>query len=101
MFIESSCSTVARKDFYDPSVTALPYQTSGFYVFPFPAWMRMGDRPGHMLGAWSGRRAVMGVRDLPRQFRERVASENPELLEPRWNELDRPLSAGLKEALRS
>lgn len=101
MFIESSCSTVTRKDFYDPSVTALPYQTSGFYVFPFPAWMRMGDRPGHMLGAWSGRRAVMGVRDLPREFRERVARENPELLEPRWNELDRPLSAVLKEALRS
>ena len=100
MFIESSCSTVTRKDFYDPSVTALPYQTSGFYVFPFPAWMQMGDRPGHMLGAWSGRRAVMGVRDLPRQFRERVARENPELLAPRWNELDRPLSAVLKEALR-
>lgn len=99
MFIESSCSTVTRKDFFDPSVTALPYQTSGFYVFPFPAWMRMGDRPGHMLGAWSGRRAVEGVRDLPREFRERVARENPELLEARWGELDRPLSAVLKEAL--
>ena len=101
MFIESSCSTVTRKDFFDSSVTALPYQTSGFYVFPFPAWMRMRDRPGHMLGAWSGRRAVMGVQDLPREFRERVARENPELLEPRWDELDRPLSAVLKEALRS
>lgn len=61
----------------------------------------MGDRPGHMLGAWSGRRAVAGVRDLPREFRERVARENPELLEPRWSDLDRPLSAVLKEALRS
>jgi hypothetical protein len=99
MFIESSCSTVTRKDFFDPSVTALPYQTSGFYVFPFPAWMRMSDRPGHMLGAWSGRRAVGGVRDLPREFRERVARENPELLEARWGDLDRPLSAVLKEAL--
>ena len=43
----------------------------------------------------------MGVQDLPREFRERVARENPELLEPRWDELDRPLSAVLKEALRS
>lgn len=99
MFIESSCSTVSRKDFFDDSVTALPYQTSGFYVFPFPAWMRMGERPGHMLGAWSGRRAVGGVRDLPREFRERVARENPELLEPRWTEFDRLLSPILKEAV--
>jgi hypothetical protein len=101
MFIESSCSTVSRKDFFDPSVTALPYQTSGFYVFPFPAWMKMGDQPGHMIGAWSGRRAVNGPRDLPRTFRERVARENPELLEPRWRELDRPLSAVLQQAIAS
>jgi hypothetical protein len=99
MFIESSCSTVSRKDFFDPSVTALPYQTSGFYVFPFPAWMKMGDQPGQMIGAWSGRRAVNGQRDLPRTFRERVARENPELLEPRWRELDRPLSAVLQQAI--
>ncbi|MFM8480880.1 MAG: DUF1838 family protein [Gammaproteobacteria bacterium] len=101
MFIESSCSTVTRKDFMDHSITALPYQTAGFYVFPFPAWMRMGDRPGHMLGAWSGRRAVAGSRDLPREFRERVARENPELLEARWGELERPLSPMIKEALQS
>ncbi len=99
MFIESSCSTVTRKDFMDDSVTALPFQTSGFYVFPFPGWMRMGERPGHMLGAWSGRRAVGGPRDLPREFRERVARENPELLEARWRELDKPLSPLMKEAL--
>jgi hypothetical protein len=52
-----------------------------------------------MIGAWSGRRAVNGQRDLPRTFRERVARENPELLEPRWRELDRPLSAVLQQAI--
>ena len=101
MFIESSCSSVSRRDFFDPEVTALPFQTSGFYVFPFPRWMGMEGRAGHMLGAWSGRRAVRGARDLPREFRERVARENPELLEPRWQELDRPLTPMLKEAVQS
>lgn len=99
MFIESSCSTVSRRDFFDPEVTALPFQTSGFYVFPFPAWMQMGNRPGHMIGAWSGKRAVNGPRDLPRTFRERAARENPELLEPRWRELQKPLAPNLQQAL--
>jgi hypothetical protein len=63
--------------------------------------MKMGDQPGHMIGAWSGRRAVNGTRDLPRTFRERVGRENPELLEPRWRELDQPLSAVLQQAIAS
>ncbi|MFO1426059.1 MAG: hypothetical protein U1F11_03610 [Steroidobacteraceae bacterium] len=101
MFIESSVSTVTRRDFDDVSVTAIPFQSSGFYVFPFPRWLAMGERPGMMLGAWSGRRAVHGVRDLPRGFRDRLGRENPELLEPRWQEFQRPLSATAREALES
>jgi len=101
MFIESGCSTVTREDFYNPAVTALPFQTSGFYVFPFPEWMRMGDRPGLMLGAWSGRRVMNGPAELPREFRERVAQETPELLRPRWEELETPLSAVVQEALKA
>jgi len=100
-FIESGCSAVSREDFYNPAVTALPFQTSGFYVFPFPAWMRMGDRPGLMLGAWSGRRVMNGSAELPREFRERVAQETPELLRPRWEELETPLSAVVQEALQA
>jgi hypothetical protein len=99
IFIESMCNTVSRRDFYDPTVTALPYQTSGFYLFPFPDWARMGSTPGHMLGSWSGRRVVGGVRDLPQEFRERVARENPELLAPRWQVFDVPMSKLLRDAL--
>ncbi len=65
MFIESGISSVPKRDFDNPKVTSLLYQTSGFYVFPFPAWMRMGDIPGHMLGAWSGRK-IRDPRNLPR-----------------------------------
>jgi len=101
MFIESSCSTVNRRDFLDTTITALPFQSAGFYVFPFPSWMQMGERPGHMIGSWSGRRAVNGVSDLPLRFRERVQRENPELLSPRWGELERSLSPVIAEALES
>jgi hypothetical protein len=101
IFIESMCNTVSRRDFYDPTVTALPYQTSGFYLFPFPEWARMGSVPGHMLGSWSGRRVTGGVRDLPREFRERVARENPELLAPRWHVFEPPISPLLQEELKS
>ncbi|MEZ5457803.1 MAG: hypothetical protein R3E65_00330 [Steroidobacteraceae bacterium] len=101
IFIESMCNTVSRRDFYDPAVTAIPYQTSGFYLFPFPEWAAMGDTPGHMLGSWSGRRVTGGVGDLPREFRERVARENPDLLAPRWQVFEPPLSPLLKDELKA
>lgn len=101
IFIESMCNTVSRRDFYDPTVTALPYQTSGFYLFPYPDWARMSSTPGNMLGAWSGRRVVGGVRNLPAEFRERVARENPELLAPRWQVFAPPLSQLLQDEIAS
>jgi hypothetical protein len=65
--------------FEDPKVTSIPYRNGGIYVFPFPPWMRMGDRPGHMLGMTSGRK-LQSVKDLPRAFLERTEREHPELL---------------------
>lgn len=100
MFIESSTSAVSRRAFDDPRVTSLKYQTSGFYLFPWPAWMQMGEQPGHMLGAWSGRK-LSGPGELPREFRERAEREYPQLLAARWRELDRPLPAALAGVLPS
>lgn len=97
MFIESGIASVPKRDFDDPRVTSLLYQTSGFYVFPFPAWMRMGDTPGHMLGAWSGRK-IRDPRNLPREFLARARAEDAALLEPRWSEFDRPISDTLRGA---
>lgn len=98
MFIESSVSSVAKRDFDDPKVTSLQYQTSGFYVFPFPEWMRMGETRGHMLGAWSGRK-IREPGNLPREFLARARVEDAELLEPRWGELARPVPSALQDAL--
>lgn len=96
-FIESSVSSVSKRDFNNPRVTSLQYQTAGFYVFPFPAWMRMGDTPGHMIGAWSGRK-IRDPRNLPREFLARARAEDAALLEPRWGELDTPIAEVLRGA---
>ncbi len=93
-FIESSVSTVPRAEFDDPRVTSLKFQTSGFYVFPWPKWMNMGDRPGHMIGAWSGRK-LGSVAELPEEFAARARREHPALLAPRWGEFERPMPPGI------
>jgi hypothetical protein len=94
MFIESSTSAVPRAQFDDPRVTSLKFQTSGFYAFPFPKWMGMGERAGHMIGAWSGRKLV-GAHELPAEFQARARAEHPGLLQARWAEFDRPLPEAL------
>ena len=83
-----------RAQFDDPRVTSLKFQTSGFYAFPFPKWMGMGERPGHMIGAWSGRK-LAGAHELPAEFQSRARADHPGLLRARWNEFDRPLPEAL------
>jgi hypothetical protein len=90
-FIETSVSWFDRHLLGDARVTSIPYQTSGFYQFPFPRWMQMGERRGHMIGSWRGRK-LGSAAELPREFRARAEREFPALLAARWGELDRPLS---------
>ena len=89
-FIEASTSSAPRAAFDDPRVTSLPCVVTGFYVFPFPKWMEMGERRGHMIGAWYGHK-LGGVQELPEDFRARIERERPELLRPRWAEFERPM----------
>ncbi len=93
-FIESSTSWVDRKVFDDASVTSLPMHTSGFYVAPWPRWMKMGDHKGHMIGAWTGRK-LNSIAELPAAYRAKAQSEYPQLLTARWAELERPLPFSL------
>lgn len=89
-FIETSTAWVDLKTFQDASVTSLPIHTSGFYVAPWPRWMKMSDRKGHMLGSWTGRK-LGSTAELPREFRAKAEKERPDLLQARWSELERPL----------
>lgn len=78
-FIESSHNWTPKALYDDPAVTRLPMGTSGGYVFPFPAWLEMGEIKGHMFAIWSGRK-LDGVHQLPKEYYDRAAAEHPELL---------------------
>jgi hypothetical protein len=88
--IENSCQWVPRTLFDDPSIRSLPVEFAGVYLFPFPKWLEMGDRKGHMYGMWDGRK-LDGPADLPVEFLRRTEREFPELLKPRWQEFERPI----------
>jgi len=92
--IENSCQWVSRSQFDDKSITSLPVEFAGVYLFPFPAWLAMGERKGHMYGMWDGRK-VRGAEDLPEEFLRRTRKGFPELLEPRWQEFERPIPFSL------
>jgi hypothetical protein len=60
--------------------------------------MQMGDRPGHMLGAWSDRK-LRGPHELPLEFRARVERERPDLLKARWEKFKKPVPEALRATL--
>lgn len=78
-FLEMGYEATPADAFDDPSQTWLPSEVSGAYVFPWPAWMRMGGAPGHMFAAWSGYK-LRSVDELPDEFRRRAERDHPSLL---------------------
>ncbi len=79
-FIETSANWSPLSLFQDDSILDLPTGTSGGYVFPWPEWMDMGDRPGHMFATWNGRK-LQSVDQLPAEFFQKASTVHPELLE--------------------
>ncbi|MFK7955454.1 MAG: hypothetical protein AB8B96_05105 [Lysobacterales bacterium] len=79
-FIETSANWSPLSLFEDNTILDLPTGTSGGYIFPWPAWMKMGDQPGHMFATWNGRK-LPSVDNLPLEFIQRAQSSHPELLE--------------------
>jgi hypothetical protein len=79
--IEQSFYRFAYADLMNPKLTSVRYETGDVYVFPYPEWLGMGDRPGHMLGSFTGRK-INSVDELPREFRVRVEVEHAALLNP-------------------
>jgi hypothetical protein len=87
--IESSIQEVPLELFNDKRITGLPGTSTGLYVFPYPKWLDMGDRPGHLLGYWDSWK-IKRVEDFPDRFLAKLRRDHPELLQPRWSEFDRP-----------
>ena len=69
---------------------SLPAGTAGGYVFPWPAWLQMGDQPGHMFSTWHGRK-LSSTDELPLDFLRRAAGEHEDLLAVDMSVFDQPL----------
>ena len=89
--MESSIQEVDYDEFIDESITSLSTKATGVYVFPYSKWMNMGDRPGHLLGYWDAYK-IPSVQHFPDKFLAKLEREHPELLEPRWDDFNRPVS---------
>ena len=94
-FIETSTNWSPLDQFNDPNILSLPAGTSGGYIFPWPALLKMGDQEGHMFATWSGIK-LSSVDELPRSFRERAERDHPELLSVDMNAFKTPLPEPLK-----
>lgn len=78
-FVETSSNWSDRDLFENSDMASLPTGTAGGYVFPWPAWMQMGDASGHMFATWHGRK-LASVDELPPEFLERAAPAHESLL---------------------
>jgi hypothetical protein len=78
-FLETGYEAAPAHLFDDPKQLWLPTELSGAYVFPWPAWMQMGDAPGHMFASWSGSK-MRTIDELPAGFRARAQRDYPQLL---------------------
>ena len=88
-FIEMGCESTPVKEF-DGHAPWLPAEVSGGYVFPWPAWMNMGQAPGHMFAIWRGYK-LRDIGKLPLEFRRRAETEFPNLLQVDRAQFDAPI----------
>lgn len=89
-FIETSSNWSSRELYENTDISSLPCGTAGGYVFPWPAWLEMGENPGHMFATWHGRK-LDGVEQLPKAFLARAEPDYNELLAVDLSVFDRPL----------
>ena len=93
-FVETSSNWSSRELFEDTDLPSLPAGTAGGYIFPWPTWLNMGDRPGHMFATWHGRK-LTSVEELPEEFLQRAAAQHEQLLAVDLTVFDEPLPGPL------
>lgn len=89
-FVETSSNWSSRELFENTDLPSLPAGTAGGYVFPWPAWLQMGDQPGHMFSTWHGRK-LSSIDELPLDFLRRATGEHEPLLSVDTSVFERPL----------
>ena len=91
---ENSCAWAPFDEFTNPSINSLPAHFVGGYLYEYPRWLKMGERPGHLYSMFDGKK-ISSVEELPDEFLDRARRDHPELLLPRWQDFDRTLSFSL------
>ena len=91
---ENSCAWVPFDEFTNPTINSLPAHFVGGYLYNYPRWLNMGDHSGNMYAMFDGKK-IYSVEELPNEFLDRARRDNPELLLPRWQDFERPLSFSL------
>ena len=99
-FIETSTNWSRLDQFEDNTLDFVPAGTSGGYIFPWPEWMKMGNRKGRMFAQWSGQK-LQSTDELPEEFRERAEGYRPELLKVDMSVFETPLPEPLSSIVDS
>lgn len=85
---ENSCAWCPFDEFANPNISSLSQHFVGSYLYEYPGWLGMGDRPGHMMGMFDGKK-INSIEELPDDFLDRTRKEHPDLLKPQWDHFDR------------
>jgi hypothetical protein len=88
---ENSVQWCPFDEFTKSSITSLPSHFVGNYLYDYPRWMNMKGRPGHLSAMFDGKK-INSVEELPDELLDRTRREYPDLLRPRWEDFDNPLS---------
>lgn len=91
---ENSCQWCEFDSFTKPAIASLPVHFAGCYLYDYPRWLGMGERPGHLMAMWDGKK-ISSVEELPDDYLDRARREYPDLLRAHWEAFDVPLSFSL------
>jgi hypothetical protein len=70
---------IRRDHFLDPGMGRLPTMFTASVFQPWPAWMQMGDRPGHVVWHASGVK-LKSTDEIPDEHRLRALKDHPAFL---------------------
>ncbi len=74
-WLESMTVFCPFESFEDARVAKLPAQFSSTFLSPWLGWMKMGERPGHLVWHSSGRK-LDSAEEIPNEYRRRVDEEH-------------------------
>jgi hypothetical protein len=81
-WLEAQSPSAPLAEFLDPAVQRLSSFFSSTWFSPFPAWMEMGDIPGHNVWHSTGAK-LKSIDDIPAEFLARARADYPEALSAR------------------